>query len=95
MRRSSTQHESAEATNTTTGEQGELYGKNTDVQQPTYPGPGGNASAPSGARPHSSKLMNKLDPRYDQGILEANQKEREQTQQDEEKMMEVQPGREE
>lgn len=44
---------------------------------PSFPGPGADATARSPAKPHSSKLMNKLDPRYDSDILDTVQRERE------------------
>lgn len=89
------QHGIADAKNVDVGEKGEIWGNNPDMQKPSFPGPGQNATAPSAPRPHASKIMNEADPRLDQGILEANKKEREQTKQDEEKLMETQGRREE
>ncbi|RAK95076.1 uncharacterized protein BO80DRAFT_460068 [Aspergillus ibericus CBS 121593] len=41
------------------------------ASQPRFSGPGANTTAPSTSKPHSNKLLNKLDPRYDSDILEA------------------------
>lgn len=84
------QHGFADAKNVDVGEKGEIWGDNPEMQKPSFPGPGQNATAASAPRPHATRTMNQADPRLDQGILEANQKEREQTKQDEEKLMEVQ-----
>ena len=43
--------------------------------QPSYPGPGSNATASETAKPHSSKVLNKLDPRFDEDILETAKRE--------------------
>lgn len=42
----------------------------------SFPGPGGNATARAPQKPHSSKMLNKLDPRYDSDIIEAAEKEK-------------------
>lgn len=42
----------------------------------SFPGPGGNATARAPQQPHSSKVLNKLDPRYDSDIIEAAEKEK-------------------
>ena len=79
----------ASAKSTITGEKGEIFGGDPKAQQPSFPGPGADATAPSPAKPHSSKILNQLDPRFSEGLLEANKKEREQTRQDEEQLMEA------
>lgn len=42
----------------------------------SFPGPGGNATARAPQQPHSSKVPNKLDPRYNSDIIEATEKEK-------------------
>jgi hypothetical protein len=37
---------------------------------PAFEGPGAKATAPETSKPHSSKIMNKLDPRFDSDVLE-------------------------
>ena len=48
---------------------------------PSFPGPGASAIAPSPSKPHSSKMlnrmMNRMDPRHDTDILETAKRERE------------------
>ena len=46
------------------------------AQQPSFPGPGASATAASPPKPHSSRLLNKLDPRLNQDILDKVDKER-------------------
>merc|ERR1712048_1303440 len=41
----------------------------------SFPGPGANATARAPEQPHSSKVLNKLDPRYNSDIIEAADKE--------------------
>ncbi|RJE24591.1 hypothetical protein PHISCL_03069 [Aspergillus sclerotialis] len=67
----------SEAAEATVGEKGEIFTKDPDAQQPSFPGSGENATALGGSRRQ-----------FNQGILEANRREREQTKQDEEKLME-------
>ncbi|GKZ36045.1 hypothetical protein AbraIFM66950_006920 [Aspergillus brasiliensis] len=50
------------------------------ASQPRFPGPGSSTTAPSTSKPHSNKLLNKLDPRYDSDVLEAQQEEKEKAQ---------------
>ncbi|KAL5365247.1 hypothetical protein BJX96DRAFT_179667 [Aspergillus floccosus] len=40
-----------------------------------FAGPGKSATAPEKPKPHASKILNKLDPRFDQDILEEHHKE--------------------
>ncbi|TPR01290.1 hypothetical protein CAN33_0038565 [Aspergillus niger] len=58
--------------------------KNTDPEdsasQPRFPGPGSSTTAPSTSKPHSNKLLNKLDPRYDSDVLESEKQENEKAQ---------------
>jgi hypothetical protein len=44
-------------------------------QNPGFPGPGQSATAPEKPKPHGSKILNKLDPRFDHDIFEEHQKE--------------------
>lgn len=51
--------------------------KESSSKAPTEPGiagPGASATAPEKPKPHDSKIMNKLDPRFDEKVLEAQQK---------------------
>ncbi|KAJ5999356.1 hypothetical protein N7451_007166 [Penicillium sp. IBT 35674x] len=43
-------------------------------QESGVQGPGASATAPEKPKPHSSKILNKLDPRQDSDVLEAQQK---------------------
>ncbi|KAL3463605.1 hypothetical protein BJX64DRAFT_287346 [Aspergillus heterothallicus] len=46
-------------------------------EKPSFNGPGGASAATTASqnpKPHSSKVLNKLDPRYDSDILEANER---------------------
>lgn len=52
----------------------ELLGKDKEADQPGVGGPGAAATAPEKPKPHDSKLLNKLDPRFDEDMLEAQQK---------------------
>jgi hypothetical protein len=38
--------------------------------QAGFKGPGGSVSQPGGVKPHSSKILNKLDPRFDADRLQ-------------------------
>lgn len=49
-------------------------GSSKESTQPGIAGPGASASAPEKPKPHDSKIMNKLDPRFDQDALEAHQR---------------------
>lgn len=42
--------------------------------EPGIAGPGASATAPVKPKPHDSKVMNKLDPRFDEDMLEAKEK---------------------
>lgn len=69
-----------------------MYSSDLDVQQqPAYQGSGQDVT---GIRPQASRMMDKRDYQFNEGIHEANEKEREQTKQDEEKLMDVQGRRE-
>ena len=50
------------------------------ASQPRFAGPGANTTAPSTSKPHSNKLLNKLDPRYDSDILDATSQDNQQEQ---------------
>ncbi|RAK93363.1 hypothetical protein BO79DRAFT_223848 [Aspergillus costaricaensis CBS 115574] len=50
------------------------------ASQPRFPGPGSSTTAPSTSKPHSNKLLNKLDPRYDNDVLESEKQEKEKVQ---------------
>lgn len=43
-------------------------------QEPGFPGPGSSTTAPEKPKAHDSKFLNKIDPRVDHDIMEANQK---------------------
>lgn len=42
--------------------------------EPGIQGPGASTTAPEKAKPHSSKILNKLDPRHDSDAVDAQQK---------------------
>lgn len=42
--------------------------------EPGVGGPGASATAPEKPKPHSNKVLNKLDPRFDHDALEAQEK---------------------
>lgn len=66
------------AANTRTADKGEIHHHSEQAQQPSFPGPGENATAKDPIEPHSSKVLNKLDPRFDSDILEKTKKDEEQ-----------------
>ncbi|KAJ5343497.1 hypothetical protein N7541_007980 [Penicillium brevicompactum] len=43
-------------------------------QEPGIQGPGASATAPEKPKPHASKVLNKLDPRQDSDIVEAERR---------------------
>ena len=43
-------------------------------QGPGFPGPGSSTTAPEKPKGHSSKVMNKLDPRVDEDVMEAKER---------------------
>ena len=47
-----------------------LNSKGGNGGSPEFPGPGTSASKTGGIHPHSSKLLNKLDPRFDADRLQ-------------------------
>lgn len=65
---------------------------NDQTSGPAFTGPGGSATAPRPPRPHSTKMMNKADPRFNEDILETVEKERDQDRKDEEELDRVLSG---
>lgn len=53
------------------------------AQRPSFTGPGEHATA-AAPKPHSSKLLNKLDPRFDEDVLEEANKVKKQEKKEEE-----------
>lgn len=47
---------------------------NKSSQEPGFPGPGSSTTAPEKPKGHGSKVLNKLDPRMDQDVMEAKEK---------------------
>lgn len=47
---------------------------NKSSQEPGFPGPGSSTTAPEKPKGHGSKVLNKLDPRVDQDVMEAKEK---------------------
>lgn len=45
-----------------------------EADKPAFPGPGSDASAGEKPKPHDSKILNKLDPRFDADMIEAKEK---------------------
>lgn len=70
------QSASAKSRETSTGCAKDTFG-NRAIDDPSFPGPGANATAPSPAKPLSSQLTNSLNSRYDTDIYETAQKEKE------------------
>lgn len=51
-----------------------LGGNHKEATQPGMGGPGAAATAPEKPKPHESKLLNKVDPRFNEDLLEAQQR---------------------
>lgn len=54
-----------------------MKAKESSNKAPTEPGvagPGASATAPEKPKPHDSKIINKLDPRFDEDVLEAEKR---------------------